>query len=95
MIDQTADVQRYLDRRQANAATFLNDELLLRTDPRAVEVLEEYLHNVQRRIGLCDIMQPWELEIRVKEFMVRHRKMLGISETDCQWLIDWLDLARD
>ncbi|MCX8139015.1 MAG: hypothetical protein N3E46_04980 [Gemmataceae bacterium] len=81
-IDQSAEVQRYLDQRGANAATFLNKDLLLRPDARKIEALEEYLHNVQQDIGLLNKMTPAQMEIHVKEFMLRHKKMLGISDAD-------------
>ena len=92
-IDQSAEIQRYLNFRNADAATFLEKDLLLRPDARKIEVLEEYLHNVQRDIGLMDKMTPWQMEVHVKDFMLRHQKMLGISEADTQWLKDWLEKA--
>ena len=58
------------------------------------EVLEEYLHNVQRRVGLTETLTPWQMEIHVKEFMLRHRKLLGISDADGGWLKIWLDKAQ-
>jgi hypothetical protein len=93
-IDQSAEIQRYLDYRKANAATFLEKDLLLRPDARKIEVLEEYLHNVQKDIGLMNKMTPAQMEVHVKEFMLRHKKMLGISEADAQWLKNWLDKAK-
>lgn len=93
-IDQNAEVQRYLDQRGANAATFLNKDLLLRPDARKIEVLEEYLHNVQKDISLLNKMTPAQMVIHVKEFMLRHKKMLGISDADAQWLKNWLDKAK-
>ena len=94
LIDQSDEIQWYLDYRQANAATFLQRDLLLRPDARTVEVLEEYLHNVQRQTGLTEKMTPWELEIHVKEFMLRHRKLLHISKADAAWIENWLETAR-
>lgn len=93
-VDQSAETQRYLDYRRANAATFLEKDLLLRPDARKIEVLEEYLHNVQRDIGLMDKMTPAQLEIHVKDFMLRHSRMLAISVADAQWLTTWLDKAQ-
>ena len=89
-VDQSAETQKYLDYRGANAATFLEMDLLLRPDARKIEVLEEYLHNVQRQIGLTDKLTIQELERHVKEFMLSHRKLLGISGDDAEWLRDWL-----
>jgi hypothetical protein len=93
-VDQSTEVQQYLDYRKANAATFLDKDLLLRPDARKIEVLEEYLHNVQRQVGLTEKMTPWEMEIHVKEFMLRHQKLLGISDADAGWLNNWFDMAR-
>ncbi|HIC89451.1 MAG TPA: hypothetical protein EYP04_08620 [Anaerolineae bacterium] len=87
------EVQRYLDMRKANSATFLNRDLLLRPDARKVEMLEEYLHNVQRKIGLTGKLTPRELEVHVKHFMLRHSRLLGICVADQQWLRDWLKRA--
>jgi hypothetical protein len=94
-IDQSAEIEQYLDYRAANAATFLQKDLLLRPDARKIEVLEEYLHNVQRQVGLTNHMIPRQLERHVKEFMLRHRKLLGISNADSKWLKDWLEEAQD
>jgi hypothetical protein len=93
-IDQSAEVQAYLDYRRAHAATFLEKDLLIRPDARKIEVLEEYLHNVQRDIGLTEWMTPAQMEIHVKDFMLRHQKMLMISEEDAQWLKNWLEKAK-
>ena len=49
---------------------------------------------MQKDIGLTEKMAPWELEIHVKEFMVRHQKILGIADGDVQWLKNWLDTAK-
>jgi hypothetical protein len=94
-IDQSEEIQWYLDYRQTNAATFLQGDLLLRPDARTVEVLEEYLHNVQRKIGLTEKMTLRELEVHVKEFMLRHRRLCGISEADAHWIKTWLELAGE
>jgi hypothetical protein len=93
-VDQSAEIQQYLDYRKANAATFLERDLLLRPDARRIEVLEEYLHNVQRQVGLTEKLTPWQMEIHVKEFMRRHQKLLGLSDADAHWLKNWLDTAR-
>ena len=85
-VQQSADVQKYLNLRGANAATFLQKDILLKMDPRKVEVLEEFLHNVQHRKGLTSKMNPVQLEIHVKDFMIRHKKMLGLSPGDVKWL---------
>lgn|GEM_PF-2142918 len=73
-----ADIQRHLDRMNANASTFGQKDLLLRTDPRKLEVVEEWLHNVQQRLGIA----PELRELHVADFMHRHRTLLGLDQID-------------
>lgn len=80
---QGPDVDRHLDRAGANASQ-IGDYILLRRDPRKIEVLEEFLHGTQRRLGLA--MSEHQLEIHVKAFMIRHRRILGIAPEDVEWL---------
>ncbi len=93
-IDQSDAVQDYLNSRHAFAATFLDGGLLLRKDARHTEVLEEYLHNVQHRLKMTNYMTPWQLEVHVKKFMLRHQRLQGINEADAAWLVHWLDVAQ-
>lgn len=83
---QSDEIEVYLDLRGAHAATWLQRDLLLRKDPRHIEVIEEFLHNVQHRIGLTEQMSVRELEQHVKTFMIRHHRLLGISVEDVDWL---------
>jgi hypothetical protein len=73
---------RRLDAHGANASTFGAKDLHLRPDARHIEVVEEYLHNVQRQKGMFDRMTRQELEVHVNEFMLRHQKLLGIGSED-------------
>lgn len=96
-VDQSDEVVQYLESRGANAGTFLNRDLMLKPDARRVEVLEEYLHNVQHRIGLMGkytLGATGGLEIHVKDFMLRHRRLLGIHDADATWLEGWLTIAQ-
>lgn len=68
-------------------------EIVLPPDPAKIQVFEEYLHSVQRKLGLLDNPEiPREIaEIHVKDFMIRHANMLGLNEYDTrvlQWLKD-------
>lgn len=56
--------------------------LILRLDARKVEVIEEFLHGTQYRIGLFGRMTPFEAEVHVKRFMIRHSTLLRISTED-------------
>ncbi|MEQ9406152.1 MAG: hypothetical protein RIK87_00440 [Fuerstiella sp.] len=72
------DIQRHLNRMGANASTFGTKDLLLRPDPRKLEVIEEWLHNVQQRIGI----DPAIRESHIADFIHRHRRLLGLDEAD-------------
>ena len=61
-------------------------DILLRQDPRKIEVLEEFLHGTQKRNGLIDKIGVDAAEIHVKEFMIRNQKLLGISPEDVEIL---------
>lgn len=95
LILQGAEVTDYLNARGANAATFGCKEILLRDDPRAVEVLEEFLHNVQVKLGMLERYSRTALERHVKEFMLRHQRLLKLGEADVQWLQEWLKKEDD
>jgi hypothetical protein len=95
---QDEESERYLDARGANASTYLTKDITLRRDARRLEVLEEYLHNVQNRIGIIKGHEPGanlDYEIHVKDFMLRHQKLLRINDDDAEWLREWLEKARE
>jgi hypothetical protein len=68
------------------AATDQGGRFFFREDVRRIEALEEFLHDVQMRRGLMDGktgIYP-NYEIHVKDFMIRHRSLLGISDSDAE-----------
>ncbi len=79
---------RYLDYMGANANVGgpRMTHLLLRQDPRKVEVLEEFLHGTQYRLGILDSLGVRGAESHVKEFMLRHQRLLGITAEDVRVL---------
>jgi hypothetical protein len=83
-----SDELRYLDYMHANANVGGEKmtHILRRQDPRKVEVLEEFLHGTQKRIGLIDRVGVEAAEHHVKEFMIRHQKLLGISPEEVEIL---------
>ncbi len=83
---QDAETQRLLDYFDANASTDMAGNISLRSDPRQVEVLEEYLHNVMNNKGMYDGLNTAEQEIMTKEWMIQHQQLLGISQEDASWL---------
>jgi RHS repeat-associated protein len=60
--------------------------ILLRPNPSKIGVLEEFLHGTQSRLGIVDRMGVGAAEIHVKQFMLRHQKMLGLNQTDAAHL---------
>lgn len=79
-----SDELRYLDFMGANANVGGENltHILLRRDPRKVEVLEEFLHGAQKRIGLIDRIGVTAAERHVKEFMIRHSELLKLAPED-------------
>jgi RHS repeat-associated protein len=83
-----SDEARYLDYMRANASMNTADptHILVRPDLRKIEVLEEYLHGTQQKLGIINKLGEVGAEIHVKDFMIRHSNMLGLSEKDVQAL---------
>ncbi len=79
------DERRNLQKCMANALC-LSGLIVLQEDPRKIEALEEFLHGTQERLGLFRNNTSVQLEIHVKEFMLRHRRLLGISPEDAALL---------
>jgi hypothetical protein len=86
---------RYLDAQGANANVGGETctHILLREDPRFIEVWEEFLHGTQFRCGLFTDRSMSEgqealeeCEEHVKEFMIRHARLIGICEADVKIL---------
>ncbi|TXI95732.1 MAG: hypothetical protein E6Q34_02475 [Burkholderiaceae bacterium] len=62
------------------------DIILLRENPSKIAALEEFLHGTQRQIANLKDQDRVILELHVKDFMIRHRRMLGLSDEDVQML---------
>ena len=71
--------------RGAEAAAFGDELILLRPKPSKAAVLEEFLHGTQQRLGVVDRLGTTGLgsaETHVKDFMIRHQRMLGLGAED-------------
>ena len=89
-----SEEERYLDTigAEANCGDFRNQHILMRPDPSKATLLEEFLHGTQSRLGL--IASTADLpaaEYHVKDFMIRHRRLLGLGAED----VRRLTLLRD
>jgi hypothetical protein len=70
----------------ANVGGELMTNILLRIEPRVIEVWEEFLHGTQKRCGIIEKLGVYQAEIHVKKFMLRHRRLIGISDGDVRIL---------
>lgn len=58
-------------------------------------LLEEYLHGTQLKLGLMEKYGSREaLEVHIKDFMLRHAKMLGLDNPDDIQLLQQLKLEE-
>lgn len=67
---------------EASVGGFNNTHILLRQNPSKAAVLEEFLHGAQARLGVTDRLGSsgfGSAETHVKDFMIRHQKMLGLG----------------
>jgi hypothetical protein len=84
-VEEGSEELRWLDFMgvNANAGGEKLDHILLRAEPRIIEIWEEFLHGTQKRCGLiADTVAMKQAEIHVKRFMIRHRRLIGISGED-------------
>lgn len=66
-----------------------NTHILLRQNPSKPALLEEFLHGTQQRLGITDQLGTSGMgsaETHVKDFMIRHQKMLGLGDEDVKIL---------
>lgn len=76
-------------------AGYDGSKIQIRRDARHIEILEELLHSMQDRITAKarlnqEALPHWEpypiYEIHVKDFMIRHRRILKITDEDAEVL---------
>lgn len=87
--DEGTDALRFLDYRGAEAASFGAEDIIMRRGPSKAALLEEFLHGTQNRLGIVDRLGTSGLgsaETHVKNFMIRHQRMLGSIEEDVKLL---------
>ena len=72
----------------ANVGDEKNDHILLLADARKIEAIEEYLHGTQRRCGLIGWLGDDTPDIHARRFMIRHRRLLRLSDADVRVLSD-------
>jgi hypothetical protein len=81
----TPDELRYLDYigAEANVGGEKMDHILMKDPPSKAALLEEFLHGTQHKLGMLKgVGDTAFAEWHVKDFMVRHRKLLGLGDED-------------
>ncbi|MCC7527156.1 MAG: hypothetical protein IT342_01465 [Candidatus Melainabacteria bacterium] len=75
---------RYLLAQRVEASTGRADmmHILMKEKPPKIAALEEFLHGTQKKIGLIDKVGQEIAEVRVKNFMLRHPRLLGLTDND-------------
>jgi hypothetical protein len=80
----------YLDNPLIMAEASCNDEdyqhIILRENPSKTALLEEFLHGTQHKLGIIDKLGRGGAEYHVKDFMIRHQKLLGLGAEDVEIL---------
>lgn len=79
-----SDEMRYLDYMgaEANVGGVGNTDILLRSHPSKAGLLEEFLHGTQFKLGMIDKYGQQACEVKIKDFMIRHAKLLGLGPED-------------
>jgi len=86
--EQGGDLEKHLVSSHAEASVFPGDGvphlIIIKPGASKVSVLEEFLHGTQKSLGILDnaAIPRHYAEVHVKDFMLRHRRMLGLSEDD-------------
>ena len=64
-------------------ASVLDMTIIVRSNPSKAAILEEFLHGTQEKLGIAEKLGRYgSAETHVKDFMIRHKKMLGLSDED-------------
>lgn len=83
-----SEEMRYLDYMgaEANVGGPGMTHILVRENPGKAAVLEEFLPGTQAKLGIIDRLGTRGAEVHVKDFMTRHRIMLGLTAEDAKTL---------
>ena len=96
VVEPGSDEARYLERYRVNAVAGNYEKdpnpnnlnaITVRSDAKKIEILEEFLHGTQAKLDMTGSTENTiNLEIHVKDFMIRHKDMLGLSDKDIKAL---------
>lgn len=90
-----SDDLRMLEYFKAEASVGGEDYLsiILRENPSKAAALEEFLHGTQHRLGIVERLGRYSAEYHVKDFMIRHQTLLGLSNKDIEILLELRDMG--
>ena len=93
MAQPNSEEERYLNHMGAEASVGGPDmiHILVRETPGKAAVLEEFLHGTQSKLGVIRRLGQQGAEVHVKDFMIRHRTLLGLGSED----VDILRVLRE
>lgn len=93
IVQEGSEEARYLDfiGAEANVGGETMTHILLRTNPGKAAALEEFLHGTQHRLGIIKRLGVNGSETHVKDFMIRHRRLLGLGDEDVDILRQLMD----
>jgi len=98
IVAEGSEEMRYLNAigAEANVGGETMTHILLRPNPSKAAVLEEFLHGTQHRLGIIRRLGHSGMgsaETHVKDFMIRHRRLLGLGDEDVARLIQLRDMG--
>jgi hypothetical protein len=96
LIIQDEEAQRYLQSRNALAATLNAQTIILREAPSRAEVFEELIHTAQFRAGRVTGARRnyYETETEAAEKLIRHRHAYKLPNSDVRAIIRGLRNLR-
>lgn len=96
VIRQDDEARRLLDHFGANAITYNESTMVMKPDPTATEVFEEFIHVGQHRHGRVapNLGNVVELEIEATQKLIRNRKAYGIPNAETRQTIRRLRALR-
>ena len=85
-----SDDLAYLNNPLVMAEASCNDHdyqhIIIRENPSKAALLEEFLHGTQQRLGIIKELGRGGAEYHVKDFMIRHKRLLGLGTEDVEIL---------
>lgn len=87
------DIEKILDMQKAEASMFEGTDIILhRSSPSKAAMLEEVLHGTQSKAGIVERLGKQGAEVHVKDFMLRHSKLLKLIPEDVKILEKLLEM---